>query len=95
MECYKLEETMLKEELVTAKSILVVGLRNEVPRMIESLRTNGEQHFVSMGVETRMVAGHFEAAVFQGNSPLFTGEALFDALFPYLQYNVDKFYILK
>lgn len=95
MDCKELFQTELKAELVTAKSILVIGFRDRVSNMIDELRSDGEQHFVSMGFLERTLAGHYDAAVIDGSSTFINPYAVFETQYPYLARNVKSFYILK
>lgn len=80
----------------TTDSFLVIANTRRVNWLIDRLKLSGKnQHFSSMGFNTRVITGHYDVAVIDGGDEGLNAEELFNELYPYLKRNVKEFYILK
>ena len=95
MDCQEFTKDLLKQEIENDRKILIIAFRDRVADMIAELRSSGEQRFIFMGFNERILAGHYDCAVIDGGSPMINPYAVFEYQYPYLKNNVEQFYILK
>ena len=95
MDCQEFTKEPLKQEIENDRNILILAFRERVSTIISELRSTGEQRFVSMGFNERVLGGKYDAAIIDGSSAFLNPFAVFESQFPYLQHSVDKFYILR
>lgn len=87
--------TNASADFASMESFLVLATKNRVDWVISRVRVTGkEQHFISLTVNDRPIAGHYDAAIIDGADDTFNAKLLYDEVYPYLGRNVKAFYIL-